>query len=230
MKFAIIADIHANLEALQAVLEDAKEQRCTHHAFLGDFVGYCADPKACVDMVRVMNAPCVKGNHDEYCATNLPLDGLNLNAAKAVHWSRKQLTVDDRQWLQKLPYVRKVEDFIIVHASLDQPERWPYVFDKLAAAASFPYQTTQMCFFGHTHVHVAFMRDTVVRGGTYTKFKVEPGKKYFVNPGAVGQPRDNNPKAAYVVYDMDEGTVELRRSAYDIAATQKKIREAGLGD
>ena len=230
MKFAIIADIHANLEALQAVLEDAKEQRCTHHAFLGDFVGYCADPKACVDMVRAMNAPCVKGNHDEYCATNRPLDGLNVNAAKAVEWSRKQLTADDRQWLQKLPYVHKVEDFIIVHASLDQPERWQYVFDKLAAAASFPYQNTQMCFFGHTHVPVAFMHDTVVRGGTYTKFKVEPGKKYFVNPGAVGQPRDNNPKAAYVVYDMDEGTVELRRSAYDIAATQKKIREAGLGD
>ncbi|MGA2868952.1 MAG: metallophosphoesterase family protein [Verrucomicrobiota bacterium] len=230
MKFAIIADIHANLEALQAVLEDAKEQRCTHHAFLGDFVGYCADPKACVDMVRAMNAPCVKGNHDEYCATNLLPDGFNVNAAKAVELSRKQLTADDRQWLQKLPYVRKVEDFIIVHASLDQPERWQYVFDKLAAAASFPYQNTQMCFFGHTHVPVAFMRDTVVRGGTYTKFKVEPGKKYFVNPGAVGRPRDNNPKAAYVVYDMDEGTVELRRSAYDIAATQKKIREAGFGD
>ena len=230
MKFAIIADIHANLEALQAVLEDAKEQRCTHHAFLGDFVGYCADPKACVDMVRAMNAPCVKGNHDEYCATNLLPDGFNVNAAKAVELSRKQLTADDRQWLQKLPYVRKVEDFIIVHASLDQPERWQYAFDKLAAAASFPYQNTQMCFFGHTHVPVAFMRDTVVRGGTYTKFKVEPGKKYFVNPGAVGRPRDNNPKAAYVVYDMDEGTVELRRSAYDIAATQKKIREAGFGD
>ena len=230
MKFAIIADIHANLEALQAVLADAKEQGCTHHAFLGDFVGYCADPKACVDIVRAMNAPCVKGNHDEYCATNLAPDGLKAHAAKTVEWSRKQLTDDDRQWLQTLPYVLKVEDFIIVHASLDQPERWQYVFDKLAAAASFPYQNTQMCFFGHTHVPVAFVRDTVVRGGTYTKFKVQPGKKYFVNPGAAGQPRDNNPKAAYVVYDMDEGTVELRRSAYDIAATRKKMREAGLGD
>lgn len=230
MKFAIIADIHANLEALQAVLEDAKEQRCTHHAFLGDFVGYCADPKACVDMVRAMNAPCVKGNHDEYCATNLPLDRFNVNLAKFVEWTRKQLTADDRQWLQRLPYVRKVEDFIIVHATLDQPERWQYVFDKLAATASFARQTTQMCFFGHTHVPVAFMRDTVVRGGTYTKFKVESGKQYFVNVGAVGQPRDNNPKAAYVVYDMDEGTVELRRSEYDILATQKKIRRSGLCD
>ena len=85
-----------------------------------------------------------------------------------------------------------------------------------------------MCFFGHTHVPAAFILDTVVRGGTFTKFKVENGKRYFVNVGAVGQPRDNNPKAAYVTYDMDGGIVELRRVAYDIATTQRKIRDAGL--
>jgi diadenosine tetraphosphatase ApaH/serine/threonine PP2A family protein phosphatase len=115
-----------------------------------------------------------------------------------------------------------VGNFTIVHATLDAPQRWGYVFDKLAAAASFPYQNTQICFFGHTHVPVAFMRDTVVRGGTYSKFKIDPAKKYFVNVGAVGQPRDNNPKAAYVVYDADAGTIELRRLEYDIATTQKK--------
>jgi len=113
-------------------------------------------------------------------------------------------------------------------ATLDAPERWGYVFDKLAAAASFPYQNTQMCFFGHTHVPVAFMRDTVVRGGTYSKFKVDSSKKYFINVGAVGQPRDNNPKAAYVIYDMDAQTIELRRLDYDIEAAQKKILAAGL--
>src|ERR1044071_8166743 len=88
--------------------------------------------------------------------------------------------------------------------------------------------TAAVCFFGHTHVPVAFMRDSVVRGGTYSKFKVEPGKKYFVNVGAVGQPRDNNPKSAYVVYDMNEGTIELRRLDYDIGAAQKKILDVGL--
>src|SRR5438270_7408990 len=122
MKFAIIADVHANLEAFQAVLRDAKVQQFTHYAFLGDFVGYCADPKACIDIVRAMNAPCVKGNHDEYCATDLTLDGFNPNAAKAVQWTRKQLTEEDRQWLRGLPCVRKVENFTIV--------RWGYVFDK----------------------------------------------------------------------------------------------------
>ena len=103
-----------------------------------------------------------------------------------------------------------------------------YVFDKLAAAASFTYQNTSVCFFGHTHVPVAFVRDNVVRGGTYSKFKTEPGKKYFINVGSVGQPRDGNPKASYVIYDLDEGSIEIRRLDYDIGKTQRKILEAGL--
>ena len=228
MKFAIIADIHANLEAFQVVLEDAKNQKVTHYACLGDVVGYNANPKECLDIVRKMGMPCVKGNHDEYCSSNDAMEGFNPAAAQAVAWTRKQLTEDDKQWLRDLKYQRMVNNFTIVHATLDGPQRWGYVFDKLAAAASFTYQNTPVCFFGHTHVPVAFMRDSMVRGGTYSKFKVEPGKKYFVNVGAVGQPRDNNPKAAYVVYDLDEGTIELRRLDYDIPAAQKKILKAGL--
>jgi predicted phosphodiesterase len=228
MKFAIIADIHANLEALQVVLEDAKKQRVTHYACLGDVVGYNANPKECLEIVRSMGMPVVKGNHDEYCSTDQALDGFNPTAAEAVDWTRSQLSTIDRQWLRDLKYTRMVTSFTIVHATLDAPQRWGYVFDKLAAAASFTYQNTAVCFFGHTHVPVAFMRDTVVRGGTYSKFKVEPGKKYFVNTGAVGQPRDNNPKCAYVIYDLDEATIELRRLEYDIATAQKKIIAAGL--
>ncbi|HTI99173.1 MAG TPA: metallophosphoesterase family protein [Dongiaceae bacterium] len=228
MKFAIIADIHGNLEAFQTVLEDIRQQECTHYACLGDVVGYNANPKECLDIVRQMDMPCVKGNHDEYCSSEEALEGFNPHAAAAVDWTRQQLTDEDRQWLRDLKYMRMVTSFTIVHATLDGPQRWGYVFDKLGAAASFPYQTTQMCFFGHTHVPVAFIRDSVVRGGTYSKFKVDPTKKYFVNVGAVGQPRDGNPKAAYVVYDVDAGTIELRRLDYDIATAQKKIRAAGL--
>ncbi|MCS7090953.1 MAG: metallophosphoesterase family protein [Verrucomicrobiota bacterium] len=228
MKFAIIADIHGNLEALQAVLEDAQKQGCTHYACIGDVVGYGANPRECLEIVRSMGMPCVKGNHDEYCSVDENTEGFNPLAAEAVLWTRQQLNESDRQWLRDLRYVRMVTNFTIVHATLDAPQRWGYVFDKLAAAASFPYQNTPVCFFGHTHVPVAFVRDTVVRGGSYSKFKVEPGKKYFVNVGAVGQPRDGNPKAAYVVYDVDDGTIELRRIDYDIATAQKKIRAAGL--
>lgn len=230
MKYAIIADIHGNMEAFQVVLEDIKEQKCTHYACLGDVVGYNANPKECLDIVRDMGMPCVKGNHDEYCSSEETMEGFNPAAAAAVEWTRKQLSEEDRQWLRDLKYQRMVTNFTIVHATLDGPQRWGYVFDKLAAAASFTYQMTNVCFFGHTHVPVAFMRDSMVRGGTYSKFKVEAGKKYFVNVGAVGQPRDNNPKAAYVVYDTIEGTIELRRLDYDIGLAQKKIRAAGLPD
>jgi len=202
MKYAIIADIHGNLDAFQVVLEDIRSQNATHIVCLGDIVGYNAQPKECLDIIRQMNIPCVKGNHDEYCSTENHLDGFNPHAAEAVHWTREQLSEDDKQWLRDLKYTRM--------------------------AANFPYQNTQMCFFGHTHVPVAFMRDTVVRGGTYSKFKVDPSKKYFINVGAVGQPRDNNPKSAYVLYDMVAQTIELRRLEYDIAAAQKKILAAGL--
>ncbi|MGZ8900136.1 MAG: metallophosphoesterase family protein [Limisphaerales bacterium] len=228
MRYAIIADIHANLEAFNTVLADAKAMNCTHYACLGDVVGYNANPKECLDMVRAMNMPVVKGNHDEYCSSETDLEGFNPHAQEAINWTRSQLTEEDRTWLRDLRYIRLVASFSIVHATLDGPQRWGYVFDKLAAAASFTYQNTSVCFFGHTHVPVAFVRDSVVRGGTYSKFKTEPGKKYFVNVGSVGQPRDGNPKASYVVYDLDESSIEIRRLDYDIGTTQRKILEAGL--
>ena len=234
MKFALIADIHANLEAFQTVLADIKEQKCTHYACVGDVVGYGPNPQECLQIVRSMGMPVVKGNHDVSCSMDEELDGFNPHAAEAVMWTRNQLTAEERQWLKDLKYFRMVTSFSMVHATLDGPQRWGYVFDKLAAAASFPYQNTPVCFFGHTHVPLAFIREpsatgnSVVKGGTYSKFKVDPTKKYFVNVGSVGQPRDNNPKAAYVVYDLDEATIELRRLDYDIAAVQKKILAAGL--
>jgi diadenosine tetraphosphatase ApaH/serine/threonine PP2A family protein phosphatase len=210
------------------VLEDIEKQKCTHMACLGDVVGYNANPKECLDTVRALNMPCVKGNHDEFCSSDTPMEGFSPHAAEAGNWTRGKLSEDDRKWLRELKFLRLVSNFTIVHATLDAPQRWGYVFDKLAAAASFTYQNTPVCFFGHTHVPVAFIRDSVVKGGTYSKFRVEPGRKYFVNVGAVGQPRDGNPKAAYVIYDIDEGSIELRRLDYDIPAAQKKILEAGL--
>lgn len=227
-RYAIIADIHANLDAFQVVLEDIKQQQCTHVVCLGDVVGYGANPKECLDIVRDMNIPCIKGNHDEMCSVDETLEGFNPYAAEAILWTRDQLSEVDRKWLRDLKYTRLIANFTIVHATLDVPQRWGYVFDKHMAAASFTYQNTAVCFFGHTHVPLAFIRDTMVRGGTYSKFKTEAGKKYFVNVGSIGQPRDNNPKAAYVVYDLDEGFIELRRLDYDIASAQKKIMAAGL--
>src|ERR1044071_9791090 len=123
MKFAIIADIHANLEAFQVVLEDTQAQKVTHYAWLGDVVGYNANPKECLDIVRDMGMPCVKGNHDEYCSTDTALDGFNPAAADAVSWTRQQLSPADRQWLCELKYMRMITSFTIVHATLDGPQR-----------------------------------------------------------------------------------------------------------
>src|SRR5260370_42450655 len=175
MRFGMIGDSHANLEGFQVVLEDIKQQKCTHFAGLCDGVGYNANPKQCLDIVRGMNIPVVKGNHDEYCSTDEPLDGFNPAAAEAVNWTRKQLTPEDRQWLRDLKYVRMVTSFTTVHATLAGPQRWGYVFDKLAAAASFTYQNTAVCFFGHAHVPAAFIRDGMVRGVSCLKFMDRPG-------------------------------------------------------
>ena len=123
MKFAILADIHANLEALTVALEDTKQQKCTHYACLGDVVGYNANPKECLDIIREMNMPVVKGNHDEYCSTDGPLDGFNPAAAEAVNWTRKQLSSVDRQWRRDLNFGRMVNHFTRVHATRDGPQR-----------------------------------------------------------------------------------------------------------
>jgi diadenosine tetraphosphatase ApaH/serine/threonine PP2A family protein phosphatase len=169
------------------------------------------------------------GNHDEYCAGDMDLTGFNPMAADAIKWTRRQLSDEQRTWLRNLKYVRSVEPFTIVHATLDLPEKWAYVFDKLAAAASFNYQHTPVCFNGHTHVPIAFVRGPAgIQGGLYTKIKIEVGRKYFVNVGSIGQPRDRNPKTGYVTFDLINNLIELHRLDYDVAAVQKKIHAAGL--
>jgi diadenosine tetraphosphatase ApaH/serine/threonine PP2A family protein phosphatase len=227
-KYAVLGDIHANFEALSAVLADAHEQGCTNYACVGDIVGYNADPTRCLELIRQFGMPCVKGNHDEFCATDEPLHNLNPRAAAAILWTRQQLSDADKRWLKDLRLVRFVAGFSLVHASLDAPQRWGYVLDRFTAAASFNYQNTSVCFYGHTHLPMTFIRDNGVHGGTYSKFKVNAGRKYLVNVGSVGEPRDGNQTAAYVTYELATGQIELRRVPYDFAKTQAEIVSAGL--
>jgi predicted phosphodiesterase len=229
MKYAILSDIHSNLEALQMVLDDARKQKCGHFVCLGDIVGYGPNPKECLQLIRELDCPVVMGNHDEYCAATLDLTGFNPMASDAIKWTRDQLNEDEKTWLRSLKYVRTVESFTMVHATLDLPEKWAYVFDKLAASASFNYQHTAVCFNGHTHVPIAFVRGPAgIQGGLYSKIKIEVGRKYFINVGSIGQPRDRNAKASYAIFDMINNLIELHRLDYDFAVTQKKIHSAGL--
>ena len=229
MRIAIFGDIHSNLEGLQAVLADAKAQHCTHYVCLGDIVGYNANPKECLETIRDMECPVVKGNHDELaCMTVAPANVSGL-ANEGIAYTRSQLNPDELKWLNDLKFVRQVRDFTIVHATLDTPHKWGYVLNQLDAGASFSYQHTQVCFFGHTHVPRAYVREDRVRTlDGWQNIALELGKKYFVNVGSVGQPRDGDWRSAYVIYHVREKNVELRRVEYDIKLTQKKIIAAGL--
>jgi len=228
MRFAILSDLHANLEATDAVRADARERDCTHFICLGDVVGYNANPHECVEIVQKMGCSVVKGNHDEQASLTESSRGFNALAEAAINWTRAQLTNEDKAWLRELPLVRQEHGFTIVHATLDAPEQWGYVFNNLDAVASLAHQETTVCFFGHTHVPGAFVRDDGVKRVKIDQLPIEDAKKYFINVGSVGQPRDGDWRAAYCIYHLDKSAVEQRRVKYDLATAQRKIIQAGL--
>jgi diadenosine tetraphosphatase ApaH/serine/threonine PP2A family protein phosphatase len=228
MRFAIFSDIHANLEAFEAVLADARDNKCTDFVCLGDVVGYNANPHECVERLREMDCPIVKGNHDEQASLLESSRDFNEMAEAAIQWTRDHLTEEDKEWLRGLKLQRQVRDFSIVHATLDTPEQWGYVFNNLDAAASFTYQHTTVCFFGHTHVPMGFIRDEGVQRQRIDKLQIDTAKKYFINVGSVGQPRDGDWHAAYCIYHIESNIVEQRRVKYDLETAQKKIIDAGL--
>lgn len=228
MRYGIFGDIHGNFEALEAVLVDMQDQGVTHPLCLGDVVGYGADPVACLQWVQQLNCPIVKGNHDEEAAHDGPLDHFSERAAIAMQWTREQLSAEQRQFLKDLRYRRQMGDFILVHASLDSPGQWSYINNALEAAASFNYQLDPLCFIGHTHVPKVFVKNAEIDTETYSTLAIEPKRKYLINAGSVGQPRDGDWRAAYVIYDEEARTVELRRVPYDLAKAQAKIVAVGL--
>ncbi len=228
MRFAILSDIHSNLEAFEAVLADARARECTQFVCLGDVVGYNANPHECVERVREMDCPIVKGNHDEQASLTESSRDFNELAEHAIEWTRDNLTEEDKEWLRGMRLQRQVRDFTIVHATLDTPAQWGYVFNNLDAAASFTYQHTAVCFFGHTHVPMAFIRDEGIKRVRIEQLRIDMTKKYFINTGSVGQPRDADWRAAYCIYYVDKNVVEQRRVKYDLATAQKKIINAGL--
>jgi diadenosine tetraphosphatase ApaH/serine/threonine PP2A family protein phosphatase len=230
MKFAIFGDIHANLEAFDAVMEDAKALGADQFVCIGDVVGYNANPHECVSRLQELGCPVVKGNHDEEASATTEIVGLNPLAHAALEWTRHQLTTEDKLWLRNLRMVRQVRDFTIVHATLDTPTGWAYVMNRFDAMASFSYQFTPVCFFGHTHTPRFYVKALSVSLDNSESLRIEPARKYFVNVGSVGQPRDGDWRSAYALYDHDNQQITIRRVPYDIETAQRKIRAAGLPD
>lgn len=228
-KIAVIGDIHANIDALEAVLDDARSQGVSEWLCVGDVVGYNACPNECVQAIRALGCPVVCGNHDHYCAYNESLAEFHPIAAAVVEWTRDCLAPENAVWLRSLPYSVVKKGITLVHSTLDEPERWGYVFDAVDAEPSFFYQRTQICFHGHTHVPVVFEKkgDEVLQHEPGT-LKFSLGSRYFVNVGSVGQSRDGDRRASYCIYDTATRSIEFRRVLYDVEAAQERIRSVGL--
>ena len=227
--FAILGDIHANLDALNVVLDDCRSQGVTDFLCTGDVVGYNACPHECLKIVRDLGCPIVMGNHDHYVSSRQNLDDFNPHAAAVIEWTRRQLSVEEIYFLRNLPFLATKMGITLVHATMDNPDGFGYVFDHLQAEAHFNHQVTPLCFHGHTHCPMIYEKQI---GAVYRidaqDFTLPLGRKYFINVGSVGQPRDGDPRASYVVYDPKSRLVRFRRLEYDVKAAQERVLAAGL--
>ena len=226
----ILSDIHANLEALEAVLADAEGQY-DRILSLGDLVGYGADPNAIVDWARVRLTAAVRGNHDRACTSTDPLEEYNPAARRSAEWTRSVLSKENAEFLRNLPRgPLRYEDYDLTHGSPGDEDEYlatPFDVDPVR-----PCLEAQSTFFGHTHLQGGFLvtRAAVRQIRPRGVLELEPQHFYLLNPGAVGQPRDGDPRAAYALYWPEERRIEYRRAAYDIAQAAAKIRAAGLPD
>ncbi|MBI4335220.1 MAG: metallophosphoesterase family protein [Candidatus Omnitrophica bacterium] len=230
MRYAVFSDIHSNLEAYNAVLEAIRREGADSCWCCGDIVGYGADPNACIDITRELNPRIVAGNHDLGAAGLTDISNFSQNAGIAVLWTREALSADSELFLKAMP-LRHDNRVTLVHASPNRPEEFEYIFDLSGAWRSFAaMEKVDICFIGHTHAPCIFVRDSEGYVGyiPWTRTTTETGKKYIVNVGSVGQPRDGDPRAAYCVYDADSGIIELKRVRYDVEKTKEKIIRAGL--
>lgn len=233
MKYGIFGDVHGNLEALEAVLADMEEQGVTHPLCLGDLVGYNANSAECVEIVRSLGCPVVRGNHDEVVVQARTLSSFSPDARKSLEFARGQLSPGQMNFLRRLPLVQREAQWTLVHATLDGPENWGYITTRLEAQTSFFYQQTPLCFVGHTHRPGAFVKEREVRPLEFRQVDVHPerskvARKFLFNVGSVGQPRDGDWRAAYAIFDPSENVVDLRRLNYNLEKTASKIQKAGL--
>jgi predicted phosphodiesterase len=229
MRYVIFGDIHGNLEALDAVLEKITAEKADKYICIGDLVGYGADPAECIDKVRKLNPVLVAGNHDYAAAGLLNIDFFNAYAYKAIEWTKQHLSDEDKQFLQKITLMQKVNNLTIVHSTPRSPEMFEYIDNNYDVQLAFSYFDTGLCFIGHSHIPISF---TLTRG--VLSFSTEPyvpvsgSSKVIVNVGSVGQPRDENKDASYAVYDVEEGIVWIKRVEYDVQKAADKINKAGL--
>lgn len=230
MKAAVISDIHSNLEALQTVIKDVKKRRIKKILCLGDLVGYGADPNECVALCLKESDLTVAGNHDWAALNRTDINTFNPVAAEAIRWTQQQLNDKNAKILNKLQLSEKIDDLVLVHASPRNPEEWHYMFSLEEYKKQFAFFNKQICFVGHSHMPGAAFQDA----NGYTDsvrdnpFPLIDSRRYIINVGSVGQPRDLDPRACYVIYDGNRRTIEFIRLEYNIPRAQQKVLDAGL--
>lgn len=234
-RFGLVADVHANLQALEAVLAHFEAEGVDEIWCLGDVVGYGGDPAACAALVRERCAGTVRGNHDAAAVDARLRDGFNPHARAAIERQAAMLDADALAWLGGLPPLIELEEVVLLHASLADPDDYPYVMGAGDADRELAAQTARWGFYGHTHVPAGWRKPA--EGEAPERIEMPAGSgavvldgpgRYLVNPGAVGQPRDGDRRAACAVFDRGAGRLELARLPYDVAGAQAAIRRAGM--
>ncbi len=221
MLVAIISDIHGNLEALEAALRVIRERNINSIVCLGDIVGYGASPNGCLDLIRPLTPLVLLGNHDEAALQLDKSEYFNPYARIAAEWTHDELTQENREYIKTLPFALERFGVLFVHSSPFQPEEWHYIITPTDAAINFGYFSQPVCFVGHSHVPEVFCEDDKT-------LEVIPGKKFIVNVGSIGQPRDSDWRTSFGVFNTDSFTYEQVRVEYDVKTAAAKIRKAGL--
>lgn len=221
MRLAVISDIHANLEALQAVLQDIDATSPDDIVCLGDVVGYGADPSACLKIVQDRCSAIVLGNHDEAAFEPEQAMYFNFHARVAVEWTYRALSPEERAILRSFPLKETREGILLVHSTPRDPQDWEYIIDEVDAQHAFASFSERICCVGHSHVAAVYPENPKAAPG-------DPAYRALVNVGSVGQPRDRDPRAAWCLIDTDTWSIDIRRVEYDIESAAQKIRKAGL--
>ncbi|MCR4317888.1 MAG: metallophosphatase family protein [Planctomycetes bacterium] len=231
MKYGVIGDIHSNLEALTVVLDVLRREGCDKILCVGDIVGYGANPKECLDLIREVCHDVVAGNHDYAVCGKMSDNYFNAYARDAVIWTREQLDEDSIDYLASLPLTLQVDENVtIVHGALTYPDMFDYVQTCHDAKQCMDLQKTKVAFFGHSHVPVAFFDGPSTAYSLSYDLDLNGFSKCLVNTGSVGQPRDEVPDSCFVIYDSETDVVKIRRVEYDIDTCTQKIIAAGLPD
>lgn len=232
MKYGVLGDIHGNISALRTVLERMRAEGVDQVLSVGDVVGYGGAPRECIQLLRDVGAIVVKGNHDAACTGELDDRHFNVHARTAVRWTQTVLGTEDIEWLRSLPLVATLEHCQVAHGTLFRPELYDYILSTTDADPSLDVMERPVCFVGHSHVPIALLRLREEPGRTAYSLDgdIDVGEAHvsLVNVGSVGQPRDEDPRTAYAMYDTEAERVCIYRVDYDIEREAQRIRAAGL--